>query len=226
MEYAIHTDAELLAMTQAELVEQFRGLVCKIAKYYGDHAVGKAGLDQNDLIQAGFIGILAARRTFKEGTGATLKTHINNCVRWYAGNEFRKMSRFLKVSPHASYKTDDPEKLGFLLRADWAPASINNEKSNKRQLTQSSNCLAYTDERPEDVETHEDLYHHLDMLPLRLQDVLRMRYGLAGNNIHTLAEVGVKLGITRERARQLQLKAEQRLRMLMEEACTTSDLKS
>lgn len=51
----------------------------------------------------------------------------------------------------------------------------------------------------------------LEVLPLRQQEIIKMRYGLDGYEPHTLKEVGEKLGITRERVRQLQRKAEKKL---------------
>jgi DNA-directed RNA polymerase sigma subunit (sigma70/sigma32) len=44
-------------------------------------------------------------------------------------------------------------------------------------------------------------------LPPRLEQVIRERYGLAGERRQTLAEVGVRLGLSAERVRQLQVEA-------------------
>ncbi len=52
----------------------------------------------------------------------------------------------------------------------------------------------------------------LGRLPEREAYVLRLRYGLEGEHIHTLEEVGHKIGVTRERVRQLEAQALNRLR--------------
>jgi len=51
-----------------------------------------------------------------------------------------------------------------------------------------------------------------ERLTQREADVLRLRYGLADNHERTLAEVGKQLGISRERARQLEAEAMRKLR--------------
>jgi RNA polymerase primary sigma factor len=42
--------------------------------------------------------------------------------------------------------------------------------------------------------------------------VLCLRFGLSGDRVYTLKEVGKKLGVTRERARQIQSRALRKLR--------------
>jgi RNA polymerase primary sigma factor len=51
-----------------------------------------------------------------------------------------------------------------------------------------------------------------ERLTPREADVLRLRYGLTDNHERTLAEVGKELGISRERARQLEAEAMRKLR--------------
>ncbi len=46
----------------------------------------------------------------------------------------------------------------------------------------------------------------------REQHILRMRFGIGGATDHTLAEVGEELGVTRERIRQIEAKALEKLR--------------
>ena len=57
----------------------------------------------------------------------------------------------------------------------------------------------------------------LNKLSAREQQILRMRYGLEGSNEKTLREIGEKLNVTRERIRQLEIEAINRLRRFYDE---------
>ena len=59
---------------------------------------------------------------------------------------------------------------------------------------------------------HEQLRTALDRLPTREAQILRLRYGLEDGRVYTLEEVGQAIGVTRERVRQLEAQALNRLR--------------
>jgi RNA polymerase primary sigma factor len=58
----------------------------------------------------------------------------------------------------------------------------------------------------------EHLYQILETLPAREVRILQLRYGLQDGKIHTLGDIGRKLGVTRERVRQIEAQALRRLR--------------
>jgi RNA polymerase primary sigma factor len=58
----------------------------------------------------------------------------------------------------------------------------------------------------------QKLMQMLDELSQREADILRFRYGLADGDPHTLKETGDKFGLTRERIRQIEQKALNKLR--------------
>jgi RNA polymerase primary sigma factor len=59
----------------------------------------------------------------------------------------------------------------------------------------------------------EQLSEILDTLPPREVRILQLRYGLLDGETYTLEEVGRKLGVTRERVRQIEAQALSRLRL-------------
>jgi RNA polymerase primary sigma factor len=69
---------------------------------------------------------------------------------------------------------------------------------------------------PDDTATYNLLREHLDEvldgLPPREVRILQLRYGLLDGQSYTLEEVGRKMGVTRERVRQIEAQALSRLR--------------
>ena len=61
---------------------------------------------------------------------------------------------------------------------------------------------------------HEQLGRWLSHLSEQEQHVLKMRFGLEGQERHTLAEIGRLMEVSRERVRQVELKALRKLRNL------------
>jgi RNA polymerase sigma factor (sigma-70 family) len=59
------------------------------------------------------------------------------------------------------------------------------------------------------------LWESIEQIPDRERRIVVRRYGLDDREPATLAEVGAELGVTRERARQLQRKVERRLGTLI-----------
>jgi RNA polymerase primary sigma factor len=57
----------------------------------------------------------------------------------------------------------------------------------------------------------------LEKLQPRERDVVRLRFGLDDGHQRTLEEVGAELKITRERVRQLELRAMRKLRQIGEQ---------
>ncbi len=51
------------------------------------------------------------------------------------------------------------------------------------------------------------------LVTARERSVLRLRFGVGGGRAHTLEEVGNALGVTRERARQIEVRAFARIRV-------------
>jgi RNA polymerase primary sigma factor len=59
-----------------------------------------------------------------------------------------------------------------------------------------------------------DLARALETLPPRMRHVLELRFGLSGQEPQTLVEIGAWLGVTRERARQIEARALRELRQV------------
>lgn len=69
----------------------------------------------------------------------------------------------------------------------------------------------------DDRQTKSSMFAHIEQLDQRERDILKYRYGLEGHDVETLETVGERFQITRERVRQIQNSAVQKLRAMMDE---------
>ena len=58
----------------------------------------------------------------------------------------------------------------------------------------------------------EEVKELLETLSEREREVIRLRYGLEDGKAQTLEEIGGQLGVTRERVRQIEARAMEKLR--------------
>jgi len=107
-----------------------------------------------------------------------------------------------------------PQIREVLLRV---PRSVSLEtKVGKERDTELGDLLETDGITPEEMlmreSLHRDLQQLLTDLTSRERDVIRMRFGLGDGNPYSLAEIGRALDLSRERVRQIEAKALQKLR--------------
>jgi RNA polymerase primary sigma factor len=111
----------------------------------------------------------------------------------------------------------EPDRLRQIRLAAGAPASLDVPVGLDSDLTRAEtiadeaalaaiNCVDDSDDLSKTVSAA------LEELPERERQVLRRRYGLALAGTNSLVEIGQRLGVTRERARQIEGQALRRLR--------------
>jgi len=128
----------------------------------------------------------------------------------------QELGRDPKIEELAEGMETTPEKVENLLEISRRPVSLETPIDDEGDSTfgdfvEDVNSPAPSDE----VTTHllqEQLQQALDKLPAREAQILRLRYGLADGRVYTLEEVGQTIGVTRERVRQLEAQALNRLR--------------
>jgi RNA polymerase primary sigma factor len=110
----------------------------------------------------------------------------------------------------------EPERVRWLLGVSQRPLSL--EKPVEEDGESEFGDFLEDENAPSPVHMtemnllHDDLQDALSTLTPREMRVLRMRFGLGGADTYTLREVGEKLGVTRERIRQIEGKALKKLR--------------
>jgi RNA polymerase primary sigma factor len=116
----------------------------------------------------------------------------------------------------AKYSGQPVEKIEQMLEYARIPVSLDKPvgedgDSQLGDFIEDEDSESPTD-RVSQVLLREQLLEAIDALPPREQRILRLRYGFQDGQMYTLAEIGQRLGITRERVRQLEAQALGRLR--------------
>ena len=128
----------------------------------------------------------------------------------------QELGREPKIDELALGMDTTPDKVENLLEISRRPVSLETPIDDEGDSTfgdfvEDSNSPAPSEEVATHL-LHVQLQQALDKLPAREAQILRLRYGLADGRVYTLEEVGQTIGVTRERVRQLEAQALNRLR--------------
>jgi RNA polymerase primary sigma factor len=205
-------------------------LIAHIAKRYNDRGVSCA-----DLVQEGFCGLLAAIDRFDTMNQTRLATYAIWWIRQAIQRAVAAGAYPVRLNPkqlqqlaqghHQSDQTDWHE------RALNEPITPGDSLAIERLLTATRPTFSldaprgadgttslldfltkpHTDDSSAD-DLREDVGAMIKILNPREQLVLKLRFGLSGEHRHSLIQVGRILGVSKERVRQLEQRALQKLR--------------
>ena len=109
----------------------------------------------------------------------------------------------------------DAEKVRFLIQVSCHPVSLDGPMREEEDSVLGDFVADELVASPVEAQARkmlaEAVEQVLNTLPSREATILSLRFGLRGERVYTLKEVGEKLGLTRERIRQIQNKALDRL---------------
>lgn len=174
------------------LIEHNLRLVVYIAKRFDN-----TGINIEDLISIGTIGLIKAINTFKPDKGIKLATYASRCIE----NEI--LMHLRKTAPQRSeISIDEP------LNTDW--------DGNELLLSDVLGTEADIIMRPAEDEADRQLLRiALDRLSKRERDIIVMRFGLDGAKERTQKEVADMMGISQSYISRLEKKIILRLRREM-----------
>jgi RNA polymerase primary sigma factor len=108
------------------------------------------------------------------------------------------------------------DKVRLLREASKVPLSLDVPAGEEEDLDLKSRVSDTSVQSPEEDALRREMADRVESSLASLEDrekeVLRLRYGLGTDHEHTLAEVGRRLGVSRERVRQIEARAFRKLR--------------
>jgi RNA polymerase primary sigma factor len=234
---ALDGAAASVRQAKRELTEANLRLVVSIAKRYAGR-----GLSLLDLVQEGNLGLLKAVDRFEYRRGCKFSTYATWWIRQaitraiadrgalirlpvHQVEMLNRLMRMVQSVRHSGGPEPTPEALArrtgvsvetvrLVFEASRTPVSLETEIAEDLHLGEV--LLDSSIASPVDEVVRNDLPRHvtraLASLGTREREVLRLRFGIGGDDPLTLDEIGRRFGVTRERIRQIEVDALKRLR--------------
>lgn len=215
-------------------------LVITIARSFSTYGVAFL-----DLVEEGNLGLIKAVSKFDPEKGFRFSTYASWWIRQAIVRAISDSSRTIRIPIHVFQlmtryvslaQEPDSEKLTAQEKAKRLKISLKRYRmleelvENIRALDLASSLDSYTQlaraieptagTDPEKIilqqMEHEGFAELMERLSDRERLILRLRFGFDDGEPHTLAETGEELKVSRERVRQLEVRALRKLRILLE----------
>ncbi len=200
------------------LVESNLRIVVKLAHEYRGR-----GVSVDDLISEGNLGLIEAAARFDPSRGVRFVTYavwwvrkfMLGAIRRSAKQRFAPMSGADAFAPdlRSSAEHDFTSLRRAILSLDGGPASGSGPRGGQESAT--SECAPNPETQAVDQQLERALRRILEKLPAQERRVLTAHYGLDGSPPRTLQQIGNEVGMTRERVRQIELRARERMLRLL-----------
>ena len=170
------------------------------------------------------------RSIINQGSLIRLPVHVVERLNRYLtgveqlGQELGREPRVEEITDRMRIQEKEVLNLKQLIRTTFSLDSPINDRTDtylrdviQDTLTSSPAMTA------EGVRRREDIMDWLSDLQDREQTVIMLRFGLDGGQGHTLEEIGLELGLTRERVRQIETEALGKIRETIEKKTITQE---
>ena len=183
------------AAAREELATRNLRLVVSIAKHYRN-----AQTPFMDLIQEGNKGLLKALDRFDASLGYRFSTYATWWIKSHVMDAIGNATRAYRIPAHRLGEYAAPESMSFESNASLVES-----------MMAASDTAAPAESRADARMLAESVRECLGELTERERQVLTARFGLDGREARSLEHLGQRYGITRERVRQIEARALQKL---------------
>jgi RNA polymerase sigma factor (sigma-70 family) len=243
--YAAKSDRLAMAMKRGEpgAFGAFVEFHMPLARHSSKVLVRWFGMDRDDAEQTAMIGLIEAARRYDPDRGFQFSTYAGYWIRSACQRYGLNWGLQIRVPSHIFWPcyrlmftrnrliaAHGQRKGETRFKQELAAAGISDENWQNFCVARSVDCLSELDRQtratldvpekpdvgldPVVTDLREQIRGSFSCLTARQARIIRLRYGIEERE-HTLQEVGELLGITRERVRQIQVKAEGRLERAM-----------
>ena len=200
-------------------------LVAHVAKGFRDR-----GISQSDLLQEGFCGLLEAIDRFDLGRQTKLATYATWWIRQAMQRAVASGAYPVRLSPRhlrqlaqsqdhlggdtpaASSAGGSPEMIRRIHAATRPTVSLNAAIDGETNFSLIQSICDPEADAGDDVDTSEAVGRLMGALRPREQKVMELRFGLLGGPKLSLSQVGKEMAVSKERIRQIQDRALEKLR--------------
>ncbi|MCS6918160.1 MAG: sigma-70 family RNA polymerase sigma factor [Fimbriimonadales bacterium] len=213
------------------LVQANLRLVMSVAKHY----TGR-GLSMIDLIQEGNLGLMRAAQQFDPKRGSRFATYATWWIRQAISRALQEQATMIRVPQHMAKALQQVRQAAALLQQELGREPTVHEVAQRAKLSpEQVRELMHAVAKPISLEmpindsdgsvlgdliaaeTESEWEQSIDWESLmarlteREKTVIRLRYGLDGQSPQTLEEIGKQLGLSKERVRQIESRAIQKM---------------
>lgn len=214
-------------------------LVIKIAKFYN-----RSRNSFMDLVAEGNVGLITAVKKFNPDLGFRFSTYATWWIRQHIEHSLisqgrtirvptyiqRELKKYLRASAELSQELDHTpshkeiakkmqitvEKLHHILQHTQFLSSIDEDPEDRTAIIDK--ITSEQEDNPSKLTQNDDTVHTITRWINQLEpiqrEVITLRYGLEEHSPHTLEDTAEALNVTREKVRQIQMKALQKLQQI------------
>jgi RNA polymerase primary sigma factor len=164
------------------------------------------------------------RSISEQGKMIRVPVYMNDLIaKWKKKKEqlvqkLKRTPRDEEIAKRMKIPQDKIEQINFWMSTTTSSLDAPIGEDNESQVSDLIEDQASTppDAKIEHLMDKERVNNLLEIMSEREREVLDMRFGLTGGKSHTLAEVAKKIGVSRERIRQIEEAALKKLRKFVE----------